>query len=133
VAAIIHLSADQVLDLHTEALTFGGRPGLRSVHLLHSAIGQVEQAVFGEDAYPTVQEKAAAYAYFLARNHPFVDGNKRTAAAAMLVFLELNGFDFLEEQDPLAEMFERLAANDVDQDAFFGWVRERTRPRTNAD
>jgi death-on-curing protein len=129
VAAIVHLTADQVLDLHAEALTLGGSPGVRSVHLLYSAIGQVEQTVFGEDAYPTAQEKAAAYAYFLARNHPFVDGNKRTAAAAMLVFLELNGFDFVEEQDPLAEMFERLAANDVDQEKFFTWVRERTRSR----
>jgi prophage maintenance system killer protein len=47
----------------------------------------------------------------------------------MLVFLELNGFDFVEEQDPLAEMFERLAANDVDLEEFFTWVRERTRSR----
>mgnify|MGYP005813243171 CR=1 FL=1 len=132
-APIVHLTADQVLDLHAEALTLGGSPGVRSVHLLQSAIGQVEQTVFGEDAYPTAPEKAAAYAYFLARNHPFVDGNKRTAAAAMLVFLELNGFDFVEEQDPLAEMFERLAANDVDQEEFFNWVSERTRPRAITD
>jgi death on curing protein len=132
-APIVHLTADQVLDLHAEALTFGGRAGVRSVHLLHSAIGQVEQTVFGEDAYPTVPEKAAAYAYFLARNHPFVDGNKRTAEAAMLVFLELNGFDFVEDQDAIAEMFERLGANDVDQEQFFDWIRERTRAREPAD
>ncbi len=132
-APIVHLTADQVLDLHAEALTLGGSPGLRSVHLLQSAVGQVAQTAFGEDAYPTVPEKAAAYAYFLARNHPFVDGNKRTAAAAMLVFLELNGFDFVEEQDLIAEMFERLGANDVNQELFFGWVRERTRLRANND
>ncbi len=47
----------------------------------------------------------------------------------MLVFLELNGFDFVEEQDLIAEMFERLGANDVDQEQFFDWVRQRTRPR----
>jgi death-on-curing protein len=132
-APVVHLTADQVLDLHAEALTLGGRTGVRSVHLLHSAIGQVEQTAFGEDAYPTVPEKAAAYAYFLARNHPFVDGNKRTAEAAMLVFLELNGFDFIEDQDRMADMFERLAADDVDQEQFFDWVRERTRTRDAGD
>ncbi len=50
-----------MLDLHAEALTLGGSTGVRSVHLLLSAIGQVEQTVFGEDAYPTVPEKAAAW------------------------------------------------------------------------
>jgi death-on-curing protein len=132
-AAVVHLTVDQVLDLHAEALTLGGSAGVRSVHLLHSAIGQVEQSVFGEDAYPTIPEKAAAYAFFLARNHPFVDGNKRTAAVAMLVFLELNGFDFVEDQDGIADMFERLAAGDVDQEQFFDRVRERTRLRGPAD
>lgn len=80
-----------MLDLHAEALALGGSEGLRSVHLLNSSVGQAEQTAFGEDAYPTIPDKAAAYAFFLAKNHPFVDGNKRTAEAAMLVFLELNG------------------------------------------
>jgi death on curing protein len=130
---VVHLTIDQVLDLHAEALTLGGADGLRSVHLLHSAIGQVEQTVFGEDAYPTIPEKAAAYAFFLARNHPFVDGNKRTAEAAMLVFLELNGFDFVDDQDRIAEMFEELAAGSLDQGVFFDWVRKRSRDRHTVD
>jgi hypothetical protein len=53
---VIYLTADQVLDLHTEALALGGTEGLRSVHLLHSAVGQAEQTAFGEDAYRTIPD-----------------------------------------------------------------------------
>ena len=127
---VIYLSADQVLDLHAEALTLGGRKGVRSVHLLHSAVGQPEQAAFGEDAYPTIPDKAAAYAFFLVKNHPYVDGNKRTAEVAMFVFLDLNGFDFVDDQDDIADTLERLAAGRVDQGTFFEWVREKAHART---
>ena len=125
-----YLTADQVLDLHAEALALGGSEGLRSAHLLHSAIAQPEQTAFGEDAYPTIPDKAAAYGFFVAKNHPFVDGNKRTAEAAMLVFLELNGFDFIDDQDSIADTFENMAAGEMDQDTFFDWVREKSRPRS---
>ena len=57
----------------------GGLTGVRSYHQLASVVGQVQQSVFGEDAYPTLADKAAAYAFFLTMNHPFNDGNKRTA------------------------------------------------------
>jgi hypothetical protein len=66
---VVCLTADQVLDLHAEALALGGGEGLRSVHLLHSAIAQPEQTAFGKDAYATIPEKAAAYGFFLAKNH----------------------------------------------------------------
>ena len=122
-ASTVYLSVEQVIDLHAEALRFGGADGLRSRHLLHSAVAQAEQSAFGKEAYSTVPEKAAAYAFFLVMNHPFVDGNKRTGELAMLVFLELNGFDFGEDQDQIAEMFERLAAGEVRQEEFFAWVR----------
>ncbi len=66
-------------------------------------------------------------------NHPFVDGNKRTGEAAMLVFLELNGVDFIEDQDQIADMFERLAAGEASQDAFFAWMRDNaTQKRSGA-
>jgi len=133
VANVIYLTADQVLDLHAEALTLGGGEGLLSAHLLHSAIAQPEQTAFGEDAHPTIPEKAAAYGFFLASNHPFLDGNKRTAEAAMLVFLELNGFDFVEDQDRIADRFEQLAAGGIDQGMFFDWVREKSQARNVAE
>ena len=123
---VVYLTVDQVLDLHAEALTLGGSEGLRSVHLLRSAVGQAEQTAFREDAYPSISEKAAAYAFFLAKNHPFVDGNKRTAEAAMLVFLELNGFDFIEDQSRIADTFEHLAGGEIDRGTFFNWVRDHS-------
>ena len=81
---IIYLTVDHVLELHEQVLTLGGPQGLRSAHLLASAVFQAQQSAFSEDAYQTIAETAAAYAYFLIQNHPFVDGNKRTAELAMM-------------------------------------------------
>ena len=72
----------------------GGSGGIRSQHQLASAAFQPYQTVFGEDAYPTIPEKAAAHAFFLAESQPFLDGNKRTAALALTVFLDLNDYLF---------------------------------------
>ena len=65
---LIYVTADQILALHDMALEEGGLPGVRSQHGLLSAIGQVEQTALGEDAYPTLSEKAAAYAFFIIAN-----------------------------------------------------------------
>lgn len=69
----IFLAVDLVRWYHDEALGFGGAVGLRSEQLLASAVFQPQQSAFGEDAYPTIAEKAAAYGYFIVENHPFVD------------------------------------------------------------
>lgn len=130
---MIYLTADQVLTLHAEALNLGGSAGLRSAHLLYSAVGQPEQSAFGEDVYPGVPDKAAAYGFFLVKNHPFVDGNKRTAEAAMLVFLELNDFEFVADQDGIADTFEKLAEGTIDQATFFDWVCEKAHARNVTD
>ena len=89
--SIIYLTVDQLKDLHTQALTLGGVDGLRSEHLLASAVFQPQQSAFGEDAYATIPEKAAAYGFFIAENQPFLDGNKRTGELALVTFLDLNG------------------------------------------
>jgi death-on-curing protein len=69
--------------------------------LLESAVLRPQQTIGGQEAYPDIYEKAAALMHSLARNHPFLDGNKRTAAASMIVFLKLNGYDFHASQDEL--------------------------------
>jgi Fic/DOC family len=72
---IVYLTVDQVKELHRDAIEqFGGADGIRAEQHLYSALAQVQQSAFGEDAYPTVPEKAAAYGYFLSQNHPFLDG-----------------------------------------------------------
>ena len=122
--SVLYLTADQILRHHREVLEeFGGNSdGVLSEQGLLSAIMQPQQSAFGEDAYPTVAEKAAAYGSFLNQAHPFVEGNKRTAAIAMLVFLDINGCDFDQSDDRIIKMFLGVATGSVDQDEFFRWV-----------
>lgn len=128
---VVYLTADQVIALHRRALeAYGGLEGIRSEHSLFSAVACAEQSVFGEDAYPSVPEKAAAYGFFIAENQPFIDGNKRTGAAALTAFLRLNGYEIREDHDEeLAEMFELLGDRIIDQSEFFGWVSNHAKPR----
>lgn len=125
---IIYLTIDQVVDFHAEVIALGGSDGLRSHQLLASAIFSPQQSAFGDDAYQTIAEKAAAYGYFLCMNHPFLDGNKRTALAAMAAFLDVNGYELIEDDDAIAQMFEDASAGIVEQGEFFGWVVNHTRP-----
>jgi death-on-curing protein len=122
VSEIIYLTLDHVQEYHAEALTFGGSAGVRSEHLLASAVFQPQQSAFGEDAYPTIADKAAAYCFFIAKNHAFVDGNKRTAVASMLAFLELNGHFIDATDDDIANVIESMASDAISQDEFFHWV-----------
>ena len=88
----LHLTAEAVKAIHEEVLTaHGGSPGLRDSALLESAVAAPQATEGGEALLKDVVEIAAAYLYYLCSNHPFVDGNKRTALAACLVFLEANG------------------------------------------
>ena len=85
------VSKTMVLSIHARQIErFGGTPGVRDEGLLESALAQ-PQATFGGDfLHPTISEQAAAYLYHIAMNHPFIDGNKRTAFAVMDTFLRLN-------------------------------------------
>lgn len=90
----VYLSADDVIHLHDEALQeYGGTHGLRDAGALESAIAQPAMHAFGVEPYSTVPVKAAAYLHFIARNHAFVDGNKRTAYAATYTFLLMNHWE----------------------------------------
>jgi death on curing protein len=120
---IIYLTLDQVVDLHNEAIQLdGGLDGIRSYDALASAVGQVEASVYGEDAYPSIADKAAAYGFFLTMNHPFIEGNKRTATLAMLTFLAVNGYELNQDDDQIEDMIVELADNQIDQPQFFAWV-----------
>ena len=90
---IMFLGIDDVLELHRIALErYGGQPGVRDENLLLSAIHQPQQTFEGRFLYRSIPTMAAVYAYHLAENQPFIDGNKRTAFAASVVFLKLNGY-----------------------------------------
>jgi death on curing protein len=89
---MIYLSLEQVIALHDMLIAkFGGLSGIRERSLLESAIANPMTAVFGQEMHPTVFDKAASYLYSIARNHPFLDGNKRTASSCALIFLRYNG------------------------------------------
>jgi death on curing protein len=88
-----YISIDEVLELHEDQISsFGGTSGVRDEGLLESALAQPQSTFGGQLLHPTISEQAAAYLYHLAMNHPFIDGNKRTAFAVADTFLRLNGW-----------------------------------------
>jgi death on curing protein len=129
---VVSLTVDDIIELHTYALTLGngGSEGIRSNHQLASAAMQPYQTVFGGDAYESVPEKGAAHAFFLAESQPFIDGNKRTAALALTVFLDLNGYELYEMGDTeLADILIDLGSSVIGQGEFFGWVSNHAKPK----
>lgn len=113
-----------VLAIHDQQLAdHGGMPGLLDMALLESALARPAQLLaYGE---PDVFDLSAAYAYGIARNHPFVDGNKRTAYVACMLFLRLDGAHIKATGPERVIMFERLGKNEIDQNALAAWLRSR--------
>ena len=127
---VVYLTVDAVIELHRIALEYGGGlDGIRSQQQLASAVAQPQQSAFGEDTHATVPEKAAAYGFFIAEGQPFIDGNKRTALLALETFLDANGYELLEDDDAIAQVFEDLGSKVIDQSEFFGWVCNHSRER----
>ncbi len=87
------ISLEEVLEIHDDQISsFGGTPGVRDEGFLESALAQPQATFGGELLHPTIAAQAAAYLYHIAMNHPFIDGNKRSAFAVTDTFLRLNGF-----------------------------------------
>ena len=102
-----HLSPASVIAIHREVIVaHGGSPGIRDVALLESAVGATQATAFGEPVFKDGIEIASAYLFYLCRNHPFMDGNKRVALAACLVFMERNGLLYHESLN--VDEWERL-------------------------
>lgn len=126
----LFLTLDEVLGIHADQIRgYGGRPGIRDLDLLRSALAMPETTYAGEFLHPTLFEMAAAYLFHVARNHPFVDGNKRTALMCALVFLGLNGQRLEVEPDSLYEMVDGVAAGGVEKAAVSVFLREHCRNR----
>ncbi len=117
------LDTDIVLDIHAEQLAiFGGGDGIRDLGLLESALARpLNKFAYGETDLAAL---AAAYAFGIARNHPFVDGNKRAAFGSMIVFLGLNDIDLdVPPEDATAIVLE-VAAGGIDEDGLTRWIRD---------
>ena len=121
------LDIDIVLDFHAEQLAlFGGADGIRDRGLLESVLARpINKFAYGETE---VAALAAAYGFDIARNHPFVDGNKRTALAAMIVFLGLNGIDLDAPQEAATAVVLSLAAGEFAEHDLARWIADHIRP-----
>jgi death-on-curing protein len=121
----IWLSGRLVLTMHRKALArHGGADGVRDPGLLESALARpLNRAAYGD---PDPLQLAALYAIAIARNHPFIDGNKRTAYLALEVFLALNGLALTATDAESVVAMLAMAAGTMTDDEFILWVREHT-------
>ncbi|MEH1950716.1 MAG: type II toxin-antitoxin system death-on-curing family toxin [Nostoc sp.] len=111
------LTISQVLDIHQRQIQrFGGTAGVRDEGLLDSALAQPQATFGGELLHPTIYEQAAAYLYHLAMNHPFLDGNKRTAFAVMLTFLNLNGYTLNLSQEQAYKLVIQVVQKEISKE-----------------
>jgi death-on-curing protein len=121
----VWLSRQLILAIHDEQLAeHGGSTGLRDSGLLDSALARLlNRAGYGE---PDTAELAAVYAVAITQNHPFIDGNKRTAFVALELFLRLNGCTFTVGDPEAVVMMLAMAAGDLPEAEFIAWVRMHT-------
>ena len=110
-----HLTVEIVREIHQTAIRdFGGSDGIRENALLESAVAAPQATFGGKSIYLSLTEIAAAYLYYLCRNHPFLDGNKRTALGACLVFLRLNGVETKPDGLEWEQLVLDVAASRID-------------------
>lgn len=129
-----YLTIEEVVELQGHVIEQSGSSlGIRDSNLLDSAVAQPMMAFGGQELYLTIEEKAAALAFSLVMNHPFVDGNKRIGHAAMETFLVLNGHEISAGVDDQEQVFLSLAAGTLEREQFVEWVRAHTAPRQKDD
>jgi death on curing protein len=120
----IYLDVDLVERIHGEALRlYGGAGGLRDRALLESAVAAPQATSGGQSVFEDAIEIAAAYLFYLCRNHPFIDGNKRTALGACLIFLQLNEIEPPPDSDAWYELTMGVASGDLDRDGATAGLR----------
>lgn len=121
----VHLTVDIVEEIHALAIAkFGGSEGVGDLALLESAVAAPQAGFGGKSLYADLAEVAAAYLYFLCRNHPFVDGNKRAALGACIVFLRLNGIEPKADGPEWEELTQAVAAGAIDRAETTGRLRK---------
>jgi death on curing protein len=110
------LTLEDVLMIHDEQLeAYGGISGIRDENLLESAVMMPQAGFGGEYLHQGLFEMAAAYAFHIAENQPFLDGNKRTALVSALVFLDINGFEILDSEMKLYDAMISIANKQMDK------------------
>lgn len=124
---MITLTLEQLMELHVMVIAkTGGSNGLRDLRQLQSALASQTQSVFGEELYSTLHEKAAALIRSIIGDHPFVDGNKRTAMLTGLTLLSVNGLKFAAKPGELEDFAVKVATYDLGILAIAAWLEAHT-------
>lgn len=123
----VWISREAVLAVHGQLLVrFGGSAGLRDENLLGSALAKPQQLhAYGR---PTLFEMAAAYAVSIVKNHPFIDGNKRTGFVVAYTFLGVNGINFAAPEEEAVIFTRGLAASEITTEEYTRWLEKSSRP-----
>jgi death-on-curing protein len=124
-----HLTVEIVREIHAEAIArFGGSEGVRDSALLESAVAAPQASFGGRSPYQDLTEVAAAYLYYLCRNHPFIDGNKRAALGSCIVFLRLNGIEPIADGPEWEKLVLAIASGNLDREQATIRLRELLPP-----
>jgi death-on-curing protein len=123
-----YLTLEEVLELHHLVLTQScGATGVRDLGALESAVAQPLMSFGGQDLYPALTDKAAAMAFSIIQNHPFIDGNKRVGHAGLETFFVLNGYELVASVDEQEQVILGVAAGRTNRAEFADWVRSVAR------
>jgi death on curing protein len=124
-----HLTIEVVREIHDAVLkSFGGLQGVRDESLLASAVLSPQSTFGGKSPYIDLIDVAAAYLFYLCRNHPFLDGNKRTAMVAAIVFLRLNGIEPAPDSQRWEKLMLDVAASKIDREETTARLRKLLKP-----
>ena len=122
---LIRFLLADVLNFHKQIEGVGA--GIRDLGLIESAVNAPFQTFGGQDLYPTIFDKAAQLSYGLTENHGFIDGNKRAAIHSMMVYLLLNGFDLIADEDEIFDVAMNLAAGKISSAELSDWLELKTK------
>ena len=123
----IQFTVQDIYELHIQLEdTFILSSGVRDENLLASAVNTPFQTFMGNDLYPSIYDKAAQLCYGIANNHPFTDGNKRTALHSMYVYLIINGFDIIASQQDVENLIINVAAGRIHNTELSKWLQDNT-------
>lgn len=127
---MIYLELDGVLRIHERMIVqYGGSFGILNQGALESSLAAPQQTMFGKDLYPDIASKAAILFFLLVKNHAFMDGNKRTAFACLIRFLNVNGYTLNATEDELYQFTMDVATSVVDKEQVTEWIRQQISQR----
>ena len=127
--SFLFLDLDRIARTHRSLIdVYGGSEGLRDAGLLYSAIAMPQASFGGQFLHRDLFEMAAAYLYHIVQNHPFVDGNKRTGAAAAIIFLAMNDVEVDADEDGLVDLTLPVACGDAGKPQIAEFFRTRSHP-----